>query len=128
MKYLLDTHSLIWFIGGDAQLSSRARQLMEDKENELLVSIASLWEMAIKVSLGKLTLQRPFEELFPSQLNRNSIEILGVAIKHLQTVCTLPFHHRDPFDRLIIAQAQVENMPIISVDILFDNYAVKREW
>lgn len=128
MKYLLDTHSLIWFIGGDAQLSSRARQLMEDKENELLVSIASLWEMAIKVSLGKLTLQRPFEELFPSQLNRNSIEILGVAIEHLQTVCTLPFHHRDPFDRLIIAQAQVENMPIISVDILFDNYAVKREW
>ena len=128
MKYLLDTHSLIWFIGGDPQLSAHARQLMDDEESELFISIASLWEMAIKFSLGKLNLSQPFEEMFPAQLEGNSIEILGITTDHLKTVSTLPFHHRDPFDRLIIAQAQVEQLPIIGTDTTFDNYGVKREW
>jgi len=81
MKYLLDTHSLIWFIGGEPQLSARARQLIEDEENELFVSIASLWEMAIKVSLGKLKLGQPFEMMFPQQLENNDIQILGVTLE-----------------------------------------------
>jgi PIN domain nuclease of toxin-antitoxin system len=128
MRYLLDTHSLIWFIGGDAQLSAHAQQLMDDEGNELFISIASLWEMAIKLSIGKLNLEQPFEEMFPEQLENNSIEILTITIDHLKAVCTLPFHHRDPFDRLIIAQAQVEGLPIISVDTVFDGYGIKREW
>ncbi len=128
MKYLLDTHSLIWFIGGDVQLSSYARQLIDDEGNELFISVASLWEMAIKFSIGKLNLGRPFATLFPEQLENNSIEILGITVDHLKAVCNLPFHHRDPFDRLIIAQAQVEKLPIISIDTIFDNYGVKREW
>lgn len=128
MRYLLDTHSLIWFIGGDLQLSAHARQLMDDERNELFISMASLWEMAIKFSIGKLNLGQRFEEMFPAQLESNSIEILGITIDHLKAVCRLPFHHRDPFDRLIIAQAQVEGLPIISVDKVFDDYGVEREW
>ena len=128
MKYLLDTHSLIWFIEGDVKLSLHARQLMDDEANELFVSVGSLWEMAIKFSIGKLNLGRPFAEMFPQQLTDNSIEILGITVDHLRIVCDLPFHHRDPFDRLIIAQAVVERLPIISVDAVFDGYGVKREW
>ena len=128
MKYLLDTHSLIWFISGDAQMSSHALQLIDAEENELFVSIASLWEMAIKFSLGKLELAAPFEELFPRQLEENNIEVLGITVEHLEAVCHLSFHHRDPFDRLIIAQAQIEELPIISVDTVFDAYSISREW
>ena len=128
MKYMLDTHSLIWFIDGDVKLSVHARQLMDDEANELFVSIGSLWEMAIKFSIGKLNLGSPFAEMFPQQLTDNSIEILGITVDHLRAVCELPFHHRDPFDRLIIAQAVVERWPIISVDTIFDGYGVKREW
>ncbi len=128
MRYILDTHTLIWFIGGDAQLSGHARQLIDDEGNELFISTASLWEMAIKFSVGKLNLKQPFEEMFPRQLRDNSIEILSITVDHLKAVSTLPFHHRDPFDRLIIAQAQVERLPIISIDTAFDDYDVKREW
>ena len=128
MKYLLDTHSLIWFIGGDAQLSAHARQLMEDGESELFISIASLWEMAIKFSIGKLNLGQPFDEIFPKQLESNSIELLGITLDHLNAATRLPFHHRDPFDRLIIAQAQVERLSIIGVDAIFDEYGIGREW
>ncbi|MBV9468465.1 MAG: type II toxin-antitoxin system VapC family toxin [Abitibacteriaceae bacterium] len=128
MKYLLDTHSLIWFIEGNLQLSVHARQVIDNEGNELFISIASLWEMAIKFSISKLDLGQPFESLFPAQLEHNSIEILGITVEHLKAVCNLPFYHRDPFDRLIIAQAQVEQLPIISLDKIFDSYGVKREW
>lgn len=128
MRYLLDTHSLIWFLSGDAQLSAHARQLMDDEGNELFISIASLWEMAIKLSIGKLMLGQPFEKIFPQQLKNNSIEVIDISIDHLKVVCNLPFHHRDPFDRLLIAHAHVEGLPIISIDAVFDNYGVKREW
>ena len=119
MRYLLDTHSLIWFLNGDDQLSDFARQLIEDENHELFISIASLWEMSIKFSLGKLNLGQPFETIFPTQLESNSIAILAITVEHLTAVCNLPFHHRDPFDRLIIAQAQVELLPIISTDRIF---------
>ena len=128
MNYLLDTHSLMWFLSGDVQLSARARQLMEDEDNELFLSVASLWEMAIKFSLGKLTLEQSFEQMFPQQLDRNSISVLGITLDHLKAVCNLPFHHRDPFDRLIVAQAQVERMAVISTDAMLDRYGLNREW
>ncbi|HAO13534.1 MAG TPA: PIN domain nuclease [Planktothrix sp. UBA8407] len=128
MKYLLDTHILIWFISGDKQLSLYAKELIENEDNELLVSIASLWEMAIKFNLGKLELGQPFEDLFPTQLEENNIDILKINLEHLNILCKLPLYHRDPFDRLIVCQALVEQFPVISKDTILDNYGIKREW
>ncbi|MDJ0735416.1 MAG: type II toxin-antitoxin system VapC family toxin [Nostocaceae cyanobacterium] len=128
MRILLDTHSFLWFIAGNPKLSSTARSLIEDINNQRLLSVASLWEIAIKQSLGKLTLAMPFDILIPQQLSLNSIDILHIEINHLTVVCTLPFHHRDPFDRLLIAQALVEEIPIVSADSAFDAYSVSRLW
>lgn len=128
MRFLLDAHALIWFLEGDARLSSRARALIESPNHELFVSLVSLWEIAIKTSLGKLTWAAPFAVLFPAQLESNSIEVLDISLEHLHQVTLLPFHHRDPFDRLLIAQAQVEGWPLVSVDAVFDFYSVQREW
>ncbi len=128
MKYLLDTHTLIWFLTGDKKLSDKARGLIDNPDNRKFLSIASLWEIAIKVSLGKLTLNKPFERLFPEQLHFNRIEILDITVDNLIKLTTLPFHHRDPFDRLIIAQALVEGLPVIGADVIFDAYGINREW
>ena len=128
MRLLLDTHAFLWFIMGDPSLSASARALIEDVANERFLSVAGLWEMAIKVSLGKLTLSAPFDVLIPQQLTLNGIGLLGMRVDHATVVSTLPFHHRDPFDRLIIAQAVVEGMPILNIDTAFDMYAVKRLW
>ena len=128
MKYLLDTHTLIWFLTGDKKLSDKARHLIDNPGNRKFLSIASLWEIAIKVSLGKLALNKSFEKLFPEQLHFNRIEILDITVDNLIKLTTLPFHHRDPFDRLIIAQALVEGLPIIGADVIFDAYGINREW
>lgn len=128
MKYLLDTHTLIWFLTGDKKLSDKARHLIDNPDNKKVLSIASLWEIAIKVSLGKLALNKPFEKLFPEQLHFNRIEILDITVDNLIKLTTLPFHHRDPFDRLIIAQALVEGLPVIGTDVIFDAYEINREW
>ncbi|MCU1264021.1 MAG: PilT protein domain protein [Acidobacteria bacterium] len=108
MRLLLDTHAFLWFIMGSGNLSVNARGLIENPANERLLSVACLWEIAIKTSLGKLTLSAPFEELVPAQLEVNGIDLLNINVDHLSTLITLPFHPRDPFDRLIIAQAIVE--------------------
>ena len=128
MKVLLDTHAFLWFIMGSANLSVNARALIENPANERLLSVASLWEIAIKTSLGKLTLSAPFDELIPAQLKLNGIDLLNINVEHLSTLTTLTFHHRDPFDRLIIAQAIVEKLPVISLDGAFDAYGVTRHW
>lgn len=128
MNILLDTHAFLWFIAGSDELSDKAREHIEDENNRVFLSAASLWEMAIKVSLGKLTLSEPFETLIPEQLALNGVEILGITVAHTTQVANLPFHHRDPFDRLIIAQALEEQLPVISVDGAFDEYGVKRIW
>lgn len=128
MRLLLDTHSFLWFAEGDPRLSAVARALIEDEANDLLVSVASLWEIAIKTSLGKLHLQQPFATLIPTLLQDLEIEPLGIAIDHLAAVGGLPFHHRDPFDRLLIAQAQVERIPLVSSDVILDAYGVDRLW
>ena len=116
----------LWFIMGSPTLSTHARDLIEDVTNEKFLSVASLWEIAIKYSLGKLTLSKPFDELIPQQLSLNGFELLNISIDHATMVATLPFHHRDPFDRLLIAQAAVEKMPIVSVDAVFDAYSITR--
>lgn len=128
MKLLLDTHSFIWFIEGNPALSRTARARIEDVSNVVLLSVASLWEMAIKTSTGKLTLSRQYTELIPEQITHNHITLLDITIDHTIALTTLPFHHRDPFDRMLIAQSLTENMPIISVDTIFDGYGVNRLW
>lgn len=128
MNYLIDTHALLWFIDGDERLSERARALIKNKTNRIAVSAACLWEVAIKSSIGKLKLGQPFGELFPKQLEDNDIELLAVSVEHLKIVRELPFHHRDPFDRLLIAQSLAEAVPVISIDTAFDDYGVERLW
>jgi PIN domain nuclease of toxin-antitoxin system len=128
MKLLLDTHTLLWFIAGSPDLSLSARNLIEDTSNEKFVSIVSIWETAIKVSISKMTLTAPFNDLFPHQLQINGFELLPVKIEHTAVVTTLPFHHRDPFDRMLIAQAKQESMPLLSIDEVFDDYEVTRLW
>ncbi|MDQ3713935.1 MAG: type II toxin-antitoxin system VapC family toxin [Acidobacteriota bacterium] len=128
MKLLLDTHTLLWFIAGSASLSAYARTLIEDASNEKFVSIVSIWETAIKVSIGKISLSAPFDVLFPHQLQINGFELLPVKVEHTSVITTLSFHHRDPFDRLLIAQAIEEKIALVSVDEVFDDYGVTRLW
>lgn len=128
MKLLLDTHSFLWFIEDDARLSRTAKTIIEDGDNEVLLSVGSLWEMAIKVSLGKLKFSQPFATFVPAQLATNTISLLPITVDHPAQVVTLPFHHRDPFDRLLIAQALTEDIPIVGADAVFDGYGVKRFW
>ncbi len=128
MKLLLDTPTLLWFIAGSTNLSAVARSLIEDELNEKFVSIASIWEIAIKVCIGKITLSASFDDLFPHQLELNGFELLPAKIEHTSIITTLPFHHRDPFDRLLIAQAIAEKMILISIDEDFDEYGITRLW
>jgi PIN domain nuclease of toxin-antitoxin system len=128
MKLLLDTHSFLWFIDGNPRLSQHARQLIEDLTNERWLSIASLWELAIKHSMGRLTFAQPFAMLIPEQLQRNDIQILDITVTHLDQITKLPFHHRDPFDRMLIAQALADAIPIIGVDSAFDAYGITLLW
>jgi PIN domain nuclease of toxin-antitoxin system len=128
VRLLLDTHTFLWFIGGDTALSPYARQLIEDHTNERLLSIASLWEMAIKASLGRFTLTLSFTDLVAEHVHGNAIELFEILPRHLDVLTTLPFHHKDPFDRMLIAQSQAENMPILSRDSAFDDYAIRRLW
>ncbi|NJK61205.1 MAG: type II toxin-antitoxin system VapC family toxin [Oscillatoriales cyanobacterium SM2_1_8] len=127
MKILLDTHTFLWFINDSPELSSSAADLLES-DVDLLLSTASLWEIAIKVSLNKLALPDNYEQFIPQQITLNNIEILTITFDHLTVVSKLPFHHRDPFDRLLIAQSMSENLQIVSVDSRFDRYGVSRKW
>ena len=128
MKLLLDTHAFLWFIAGSDRLSKRAEELVADGSNDAFLSVASLWEIAIKVALGKLVLATPFELLIPAQLQRNRINVLSIDLAHLTHLLTLPMHHRDPFDRLIVAQALEEELDVVGADKTFDRYGVVRHW
>jgi PIN domain nuclease of toxin-antitoxin system len=125
---LLDTHSFLWFISGNERLSQTARSFIDDLDNVVYVSLASLWEIAIKHSLGKLALHLPFEELLTEELAGQGIEVLEIELRHLAELTRLPLHHRDPFDRLLVAQAVADSMPVISVDEALDAYGVQRLW
>lgn len=127
MQYLLDTHALIWFLEDDPQLSPKVRTEIMDINNQCFVSIASLWETAIKVSLRKLQLKSDFNKIIDF-LSDTSIEILTIEFTHLQRLLSLPFHHRDPFDRIIIAQGLDENFTIMTKDEQFSHYTNKLLW
>ena len=128
MKLLIDTHSFLWFIDGSSQLSATARKLIENAANERYLSVASVWEMAIKISLGKLSLGQPIEVQIPHQLSHNGIALLDIGVSHAAVVAALPLHHRDPFDRMLVAQARVEQLSVVSVDSALDAYGVTRLW
>lgn len=128
MKLLLDTHAFLWFVTNDSQLSAAARAQIADPANTVFVSPASFWEVAIKVSIGKYSLSKPFQAFVTQGIFGNGFAILPIQPDHAAELCNLPYHHRDPFDRMLIAQALVEKFAIISIDSLFDSYGVQRIW
>lgn len=128
MNLLLDTHAFLWFMEGSERISQRARAEIEAADGVRALSIASAWEMAIKSSLGKLDLAKPLGELLPPLLADAGIELLPIEIADLARVATLPFHHRDPFDRLLAAQALERGLTVVSIDETFDAYGVARLW
>ncbi len=128
MSLLLDTCALLWFLSNDSKLSAAARAAIEETANVRWVSPGSLFEIAIKVRLGKLTLAAPFAAIFPAKLSATDIHLLPLETQHIEPLTTLPFHHRDPFDRLIAATALVEGLTLVSADPAFDVYGVTRLW
>ena len=128
MKLLLNTHTFIWWDSSPQKLSRKALALCENPENNLLLSIASIWEIQIKLQLGKLSLNLPLPELIESQQQTNNIELLPIDLTHVLTLDSLTNHHKDPFDRLLISQAIVEDAVLVSGDSILANYPVKIEW
>ena len=128
MNVLLDSHTFLWFVLDDPQLSRSAKSLIEDPATGVFVSPASYWEIAIKVRLGKLDLQSSYDDFMQRGIVGNAFSVLPVEPKHTSLLTTLPFHHRDPFDRLLVAQALVETMRIVSCDQQLDAYGVQRAW
>ena len=124
MKLLLDTHTFLWFVNDHPKLSDRLKDLIEDTSNVSYLSVASLWEMSIKFNLGKLTLDPNYEEFVDREVTTSAIQLLNIELEHLRVNATLPFHHRDPFDRLIVSQSIAEDIPIVTVDSAFDKYSV----
>ena len=124
-KFLVDTRTFIWLIDDDPKLFNTYKSLIEDLDNEIFISIASLWEMAIKISIGKLKVTEVLQQMI-DELYLRDIQILPIDFSHILKVETLPFHHKDPFDRIILAQCLVENITAISVDEILDEYHVNR--
>ena len=127
MKAILDTHAFLWAIAQDEKLSRRAQKIFTGP-NDLWLSVASIWEIMIKVQVGKLPLPLPTGPYVVKKLAENRIEVLSITLDHVLRTESLPLHHRDPFDRMMIAQALVEDIPIISADAVFDSYGIKRIW
>jgi PIN domain nuclease of toxin-antitoxin system len=127
VRYLLDTHTFLWLADDDPRLSAPARSIFVDTAHECFLSAASVWEMAIKLSLKKLALETSLEQLVKGGIERG-VRLLDVASSHAYLVEQLPWHHRDPFDRLLIAPAAHEGMSLVSRDAIFDAYAAARVW
>jgi len=125
MNYLLDTHSFIWWLNDSKKLSQRARRIISDSNNRIFVSHASQWEIAIKVAIGRLTF--PVEKL-ETEVVENGFELLALSTQHIMQIANLPLHHRDPFDRLLIAMAQKESLTLLSRDEMFASYDVSLAW
>jgi len=128
MQLLLDTHSFIWWSINSEKLSLTRQDLLFDRNNRLFLSVASVWEMQIKLQLGKLQLNPSLQELIKNQITINNLEILSIDLAHIWTLPTLIHYHKDPFDRLLISQSITEIMPILSIDEIFDRYPVQRIW
>jgi PIN domain nuclease of toxin-antitoxin system len=128
VKYLLDTHALIWFLEGDKKFSKAAAAAFIEGHNDFFVSVASIWEIAIKISLGKLRLRLRVEDELRDFLREQGFLQMDIEFAHVASIASLPFKHKDPFDRLLIAQALKEGMILISHDSIMDEYGVNRLW
>jgi len=125
MRILLDTHCWLWWVAEPDKLGDKARRLIEDRRNTIFLSAASSWEISIKYSIGKLNLPEPPDEFVPKRLARDSISALPIEHIHALHVASLPFHHHDPFDRMLISQSILESLPILTVDTQFDSYDIE---
>jgi len=128
MKVLLDTHAFLWLISGDDRLSETAQKIFLDPGNILFFSAASLWEICIKVSLGKLSLKSGWLKTIQDEMKVNAIQWLSIEMLHCVELTNLPFHHRDPFDRMLVAQAMVDDLQLLSRDNRLSSYEIKRIW
>ncbi len=128
MKLLLDTHVFIWWANEPEKLSENVLTACQDSSNTLILSVASIWEMQIKMQLGKLKISRPIEDLVRTQQQGNGLQVLSIELAHVLGLGSLPSQHKDPFDRLLIAQAQAEGATLVSVDSVFSGYPVKVLW
>jgi PIN domain nuclease of toxin-antitoxin system len=128
MRVLLDTHAFVWWIMDDSRMSARAREVISDGRNNLSLSAASGWEIAIKAGLDRIELPSPMERFLIEQLRENRIDVLPVQMSHALHVHALPHHHRDPFDRMLVAQAQLEKMTILTADKHITEYDVEVLW
>lgn len=128
MSLLLDTHAFLWFVTGDAKLSDTATSLLADPDTRVFVSVVSVWELVIKTGTGKLTLSEPIADWWLKNTRENDIEVLDITTEHVLAVDPLPLHHRDPFDRLLIAQAITHDLRIVTADSAFADYPIQRVW
>ncbi len=128
MRLLLDTHTFLWWVLDDRRLSKKAAGLIRDPDNELLMSVATGWEIAIKCSLGRIELPEPPSKFIPDQIRRNDLAVLDITMHHALEVYSLPPNHGDPFDRILIAQGRTEDIPIITRDPAFNSYDIETVW
>lgn len=128
MTILIDTHAFLWFTLGDSRLSETAKTTIEASSNAVLISPASYWEIAVKISVGKYRLHCSYEEFWQKAMQDNRISVLPIEPRHTAGLISLPFHHKDPFDRLLVAQALVEQIPLVSSDSALDAYGIQRIW
>lgn len=128
MRLLVDTHAMLWWLRDDSRLSPRARAILEDGGNELLWSLASSWEIAVKIRSGKLDLDRPLERLYADLVTEQGVVLLPVSHDHCARVADLPLHHRDPFDRMLVVQAQHARVPLLTADPKLGAYEVQLLW
>jgi PIN domain nuclease of toxin-antitoxin system len=128
MRLLVDSHSLIWAVDDPSRLSPAATAALQDPAHELLVSAATVWEIAIKVGLGKLTLSSSYRDWMKRAITDLGLSMLPVTVDCANAQVALPLHHRDPFDRLLIAQALTDGVPVVSADLQFDAYGITRVW
>jgi PIN domain nuclease of toxin-antitoxin system len=128
MKLLLDTNAFIWLNDAPDRIPQPTMAMIADSDNELIFSLVSLWEMQIKIQLGKLRLQAPLPEILQMQQSENDLQILPIRIEHIWALENLPHHYRDPFDRLLIAQAQFEDIAVVTSDNIFEQYSIQRLW
>lgn len=128
MKLLLDTSAFLFWVDASSRLSKRARRAIEDPANACFVSLASAWELAIKVSIGKLSLAKPVGRFFVEHVSANAFDAIAIELEHVAAFETMPRHHGDPFDRLLVAQALAETLVIVSPDAVFAKYGVRRIW
>ena len=128
MRVLVDTHVFLWWVEGDRALPAKVRAALADQHNECLISLVSAWELAIKASLGKLRLALPVKRYVVENVAANGFRMMDIQIAHVERVETLASHHGDPFDRLLIAQALEEDLPVVTADPIFRKYGVKRIW